>query len=115
MTHSIVTVVPEPCSERGDVDPKLLHLTQEYLENQRIGVQVSIEATRAWEVFYSRYLPIIRDGIRWTGLKEPDVSDCIQEVWKTLIIQLSTFHHDSQRCRFRTWLQVLVRNQAIGL
>jgi RNA polymerase sigma-70 factor, ECF subfamily len=99
----------------GDIEPELLRLTKEFLENQVNGTVASPEALRAWENFYSRYLPIIRDNLRWLALREPELSDCTQDVWKKLITQLSGFQHDSDRCSFRSWLQVLVRHQAIDL
>ena len=115
MRHRVDSMTLTNRPEGADIDPELLSLTQEFLENQRNDTVASSEAVRAWETFYSRYLPIIRTNIQWLGLREPALSDCTQEVWRKLITQLSGFQHDPDRCSFRSWLQVLVRNQAIDL
>jgi RNA polymerase sigma-70 factor (ECF subfamily) len=99
----------------GDIEPELLHLTKEFLENRLNGTAASSEAVRAWETFYAHYSSIIRESLRCLCLKDPELNDCTQDVWKKLITQLAGFEHDTSRCSFRSWLNVLVRHQAIDL
>ena len=101
MSNSDVAMELRGNPAKVDVDAKLLYLTQLFLAIDGTGPWPSPESIRAWETFYSSYLPIIRHHILRLGLREPDLSDCVQEVWRKLILQLSTFEHDPERCRFR--------------
>jgi RNA polymerase sigma-70 factor (ECF subfamily) len=99
----------------GDIEPELLRLTKEFLENRLNGTVASSEASQAWDIFYSHYSSVIRNNLRWLGLRDPELSDCTQDIWKKLITQLTCFQHNTDRCSFQSWLNVLVRHQAIDL
>src|SRR5438105_3591129 len=103
--------VKNPLADRSggtdDVPPDLLARTQVYLEAKRSGHVVNRDCVSAWNDFYLRYLPTIRDQVRRLGVREPEASDCVQEVWKDLIVRLPSFRPDPGRCSFRTWLRVI--------
>jgi RNA polymerase sigma-70 factor, ECF subfamily len=66
----------------------------------------------AWEHFYECHTPLIRTFVAARRLSEPDRNDCIQEVWKEVVVKLREFHYDTGRARFCTWLLVLARHKA---
>jgi RNA polymerase sigma-70 factor (ECF subfamily) len=99
----------------GDIEPELLRLTKEFLENRLNGKVASSEAIQAWDIFYLHYSSVIRNNLRWLGLRDPDLSDCAQDIWGKLITRLASFEHNTDRCSFQSWLNVLVRHQAIDL
>jgi RNA polymerase sigma-70 factor (ECF subfamily) len=96
----------------NDVSPSELDDVQAYLESRRLGMIPHTRLCDAWEHFYLLHAPLIRTFIAARHLSEADRNDCIQEVWKEVVIKLRDFHHDPQRGRFRTWLLVLARHKA---
>lgn len=113
MMHARNEPVRPSTGDSDDIPLVLLGLTQDYLECQQSRRLPSSASVGAWESFYRQYLPMTRDWVRQLGVKEPEASDCVQEVWKDLILRLRSFQHNPGRCSFRTWLRVIVRNKAI--
>lgn len=104
-----------PRRDLEDPDLELLTLVQRYLAHQQLGTIPSRAEIEAWHCFYSQYNCLICYYIRQTfhSLSIEDVNDCIQEVWKELVVQLPRFRYDPLRGRFSTWLRTLARNKAV--
>jgi RNA polymerase sigma-70 factor (ECF subfamily) len=67
----------------------------------------------AWEHFYERHAPLIRTSVAACQLSEADRNDCIQEVWKEVVVKLGEFHHDPRRGGFRAWLLIVARCKTV--
>jgi RNA polymerase sigma factor (sigma-70 family) len=102
-------------SDHDDIDPELLQKTQAYLETRRLRQPMSSSLSEAWEQFYSTYNQILRHLAVACGVRPAELDECVQEVWATLVAKLGTFHHDSQRGRFTSWLYILVHSKAADL
>src|SRR5262249_22069054 len=65
----------------------------------------------AWKGFYDLYAHKIRIYAFTCGAMEAEVSDCVQEVWRELLVRLRTFRLDSRRGQFETWLFSIVQGK----
>jgi RNA polymerase sigma factor (sigma-70 family) len=102
-------------SRAPDIDPGLLRDTQLYLE-YRCRRQPALRAMRqAWDRFYRIYAPLLRRFALRYRLQPAELEDCLQEVWRELVVQLRTFRYDPGRGRFDAWLHTLVRSKATDL
>jgi RNA polymerase sigma factor (sigma-70 family) len=102
-------------SAERDIDPALLHDTQAYLLGRIERRHLDRHLIQSWERFYRIYDPLIRRFALQCGALPADSADCVQQVWVELVRRLHGFRHDSERCRFRSWLYRIVRSQAINL
>jgi RNA polymerase sigma factor (sigma-70 family) len=64
---------------------------------------------RAWDVFLSRYRPLITDWCRQWGLTQVDTEDAIEDLLVKLLEKDLFAQFDVNR-RFRAWLATIVRN-----
>jgi RNA polymerase sigma-70 factor (ECF subfamily) len=69
----------------------------------------------AWDQFFRFCTPLISHALTAYHLTEADRDDCIQEVWKEVVVKLHDFQFDTKRARFRTWLSALARNKAVDV
>lgn len=67
----------------------------------------------AWSEFFSIYQPLLTAYVRKQGVIESDAADIVQDVFTRLVPALGTFHLDTQRGRFRTWLWRVTHNTLI--
>jgi RNA polymerase sigma-70 factor (ECF subfamily) len=95
-----------------DISHKQLEDVQAYLESRRLGMIPHPRLREAWEHFYGCHKPLICTFVAAFHLSEADRNDCIQEVWKEVVVKLVEFRCDAERGRFRTWLLVLARHKA---
>ncbi len=99
-------------SAPGDIDPGLLQKTQLYLACLSRRQTPGSPLSEAWDRFYRIIDPVIRRFASGCGAAAPDLDDCAQEVWTTLVTHLRDFHLDPRRGRFLSWLYTLVRSKA---
>lgn len=64
----------------------------------------------AWSRFVELYTPLIDYWVGQLGLKDPDRSDLVQEVFIVMLGKVSTFQYDSNRT-FRGWLRTVTINK----
>jgi hypothetical protein len=88
---------------------------QAYLECQSKRLPAAWPLRRAWEQFYDAYAPLIRRFAVTCGVRDVDLDDCVQQVLTEVIGSLGSFHHDSERAQFRSWLYALVHSRATDL
>jgi RNA polymerase sigma factor (sigma-70 family) len=69
----------------------------------------------SWKDFHQFYSDKIRAYAFTCGAKADEVADCLQEVWRELLVRLPTFHFDPTRGQFDTWLFPIVQSKAADL
>lgn len=82
-------------SAEPDIDPRLLHDAQAYLECPVRSGQMAASLRKAWQCFYQTYDPLIRRFARSCGLSADEIDDCAQEVWATLLTKLHDFRYQA--------------------
>lgn len=65
----------------------------------------------AWSKFVHLYTPLVYQWVADLGLREPDQSDVVQEVFVVLLGKVSTFQYDGSKS-FRGWLRTITINKA---
>jgi RNA polymerase sigma factor (sigma-70 family) len=98
-----------------DVPLELLTGAQQYLNLQQQSLPPGQELEAAWGDFYEYCTGKIRTFLRCGGVAQEDSMDCVQEVWRELLVRLPAFQLDAQRGRFNTWLFSIVRSKAADL
>jgi RNA polymerase sigma-70 factor, ECF subfamily len=68
------------------------------------------EADEAWGRFVELYSPLLLYWARRVGLREPDASDLVQEVFVILVRKLPEFRYDARK-GFRNWLRAVTLNR----
>ncbi|MEM9942256.1 MAG: sigma-70 family RNA polymerase sigma factor [Planctomycetota bacterium] len=68
----------------------------------------------AWARFVEIYTPLVHHWISRLGLKDPDQSDLVQEVFLVLLGKISTFRYESG-LSFRGWLRTVTLNKCRDL
>ena len=96
-----------------DQELALLRDTQAYLAQRAQGLTPLPHLATAWNRFYVRYDPMIRHHVGLRRLPEIDRSDCVQEVWLSVVTQLEHFRPDTGRARLGTWIGTIARNISI--
>jgi RNA polymerase sigma-70 factor (ECF subfamily) len=96
-----------------DISSSQLQDVQAYLESRRLGMIPHPRLCEAWQHFYERQAPLIRTFVAARHLSEADRNDCIQEVWKEVVVKLGEFRQDPRRGGFRAWLLVVARCKAV--
>ncbi len=66
----------------------------------------------AWEEIVGYYHPFVTRILRAMGFRDADLEDVRQVVFLKLWKGLTSYQHQPERARFRTWLSRLVRNAA---
>jgi RNA polymerase sigma-70 factor (ECF subfamily) len=97
------------------IDPQLLHDTQAYLKCRSQKQPPASASSTAWEEFYRLYRPLLRRFALACGVRQDELSDCLQEVWTELVKHLPDFHYDPRRGHFRAWLYTIVHSKAVDL
>src|SRR5262249_53441189 len=95
--------------------PELLAKTKSYLICREEGEGASQDLEAAWSTFYIHYSRKIRSYAFRCGAAAEEVGDCIQEVWRELLVRLPTFDLDPLRGQFDTWLFRIVQGKAADL
>jgi RNA polymerase sigma factor (sigma-70 family) len=95
--------------------PELLKKTQGYLLCREQGQAASQDLEAAWSAFYDRYSRKIRRYAFRCGVSDEEIVDCVQEVWRELLVRLPTFQFDPGRGQFDTWLFRIVQGKAADL
>jgi RNA polymerase sigma factor (sigma-70 family) len=93
----------------------LLIQTRTYLHHREHGLPPSIGHDAAWREFYGFFSGKIRAYAITCGARDEEIVDCIQEVWRELLVRLPTFQLDGCRGQFDTWLYHIVRGKAADL
>ena len=99
----------------GTFEAPLLQATQAYLAQHAEGETPTLDLVAAWERFYQLHDPLIRRCIGMHHVTEPDLSDCVQEVWKDIVAGLGHFVCDPARASVRTWIITLAHHKAVDV
>ncbi len=74
-------------------------------------VKAKANESKAWEVVFSLYAPLIKGWARSCGVQCPyDVDNVCQEVFAKIVKSLYSFKHRETGGSFRGWLRVITRN-----
>jgi RNA polymerase sigma-70 factor (ECF subfamily) len=113
----LLPACPNGCAASGtpDIDPGLLRDTQVYLEYRCRRQPPNRTAKEAWDRFYRTYASLLRRFALRYRLQPNELNDCLQEVWRELVVRLRTFRYDPRRGRFDAWLRTLVHSKATDL
>lgn len=86
-----------------------LHTRQTLLHKLQIK-----QDDQSWEDFSRYYEGYIYVVLRNFGLSIEDCEDLLQEVLLKLWKALPTYNYEKDKCRFRTWLCVIIKNTALN-
>lgn len=67
----------------------------------------------AWDEFVDLYMPIVYQFCRCRGLQDADAEEVTQIVFTNVVRALPSFHYDTNRGRFRSWLCTIVCREII--
>jgi RNA polymerase sigma factor (sigma-70 family) len=93
----------------------LLAQTKCYLAQRSKGLATTPALESAWKGFYEIYSSKIRTYAFTCGAAEDELVDCVQEVWRELLVRLPEFQLDLCRGQFDTWLFSIVQSKAADL
>jgi RNA polymerase sigma factor (sigma-70 family) len=96
-----------PCA-----DAQLVIQAQHYLSQREQGLSPGPDLEAAWKSFYDLYARKIRVYALTCGTADEDLVDCVQEVWRELLVRLPRFQLDPCRGQFATWLFAIVQGKA---
>ncbi len=102
-------------NEPSSADAELLIQIQSYLTHRQQHLPPSQHLEAAWKVFYALYSRKIRVYAFTCGATEEEIADCVQEVWRELLVRLPTFRLDPSRGQFDTWLFHIVQGKTADL
>jgi RNA polymerase sigma factor (sigma-70 family) len=91
--------------------PELLTLARSYLTQRQQHLPTSQDLEAAWSTFYELYSRKIRVYAFTCGATDEEILDCVQEVWRELLVRLPTFQLDPCRGQFDTWLFRIVQGK----
>jgi RNA polymerase sigma factor (sigma-70 family) len=91
-----------------DLDAETLHLVSEFLGARAQRRAVNPAWVAAWEQFFLTYEPLIRFLVQGRSHHVRDQEDCIQEVWRAIVIRFPRY--DPRRGPFHCWLRTLVQH-----
>jgi RNA polymerase sigma factor (sigma-70 family) len=92
-------------------DHELLTQVRHYLCHRQHALQPPHDLEQAWASFYDRYAPRIRAYAVTCGVSAEEIADCVQEVWRELLLRLPAFEVDPARGKFDTWLFRIVQGK----
>lgn len=97
------------------VAPELLIQARSYLTHRQKHLPPSQELEAAWSTFYEFYSRKIRVYAFTCGVADEEILDCVQEVWRELLMRLPTFQLDPCRGQFDSWLFRIVQSKTADL
>jgi RNA polymerase sigma factor (sigma-70 family) len=106
------TACPNPTP---GTDFDLLSRAQCYLTHKRNRQPPNPDLEAAWKQFYDLYAPKIRAYAFTCGAAHQEIGDCVQEVWRELLLRLPAFRLDPQRGQFDTWLYQIVKSKTADI
>jgi RNA polymerase sigma-70 factor (ECF subfamily) len=68
---------------------------------------------QAWRRLVYLYTPLVTSWCRRRGVREADVDDVTQDVFRKAFTAMETFRRDRPGDTFRGWLRVIARTQAL--
>lgn len=95
--------------------PELLIQVRSYLAHRQQRLLPSEDSEAAWRMFYDLCSRKIRVYAFACGATDEEILDCVQEVWRELLVRLPTFHLDPCRGQFDTWLFRIVQSKTADL
>src|SRR5947207_13531671 len=75
--------------------------------------RVKSDDAGAWDRLVALYAPLLYHWCRRWKLQEEDLADVFQEVFKTLVVHISSFRRERQNDTFRGWLWTITRNKVL--
>lgn len=91
----------------NDPVPDTLHTRVSLLERVK-----NLDDARSWSEFFHVYESLVCSYARRRGLREHEVEDVAQEVFKRIARTIHDFHHAAHPGAFRSWLRRLTRWRA---
>lgn len=76
-------------------------------------VRLRANEADAWDRLVSLYTPLVSHWCRKFHLDEQDISDVVQEVFKTVASALDRFRKDRPQDTFRGWLRTITHSRAM--
>jgi len=73
--------------------------------------RVRADEAGAWDRLVTLYAPLLYHWCRRWKLREEDLDDVFQEVFKTLVVHIADFRRDRRSDTFRGWLYTITRNK----
>lgn len=98
-----------------NAESDLLIQTRSYLTRREHGLSPSQDLEAAWRRFYEVYDRKIHAYAYACGALHHEIADCVQEVWRELLVRLPTFQLDPCRGQFDTWLFHIVQGKTADL
>jgi RNA polymerase sigma factor (sigma-70 family) len=95
--------------------PELLIQARSYLTHRQQRLPPSQDLENAWKVFYDHYSCKIRVYAFTCGAADEEILDCVQDVWRELLVRLPTFQLDPHRGTFDSWLFHIVKCKTADL
>ena len=86
-----------------------LHTRQTLLERLQVK-----QDEQSWEEFSKYYEGYIYVVLKNFGLQTEDCEDLLQEVMLKLWKAMPNYQYEKDKCKFRTWLCVIIRNTVIN-
>jgi RNA polymerase sigma factor (sigma-70 family) len=108
-TKSVISI------ESSSADSELLSQIRSYLAHRQQHLRPSQDLEGAWRAFYDLYARKIRVYAFTCGAIDEEIADCVQEVWRELLVRLPTFQLDTHRGQFDTWLFHIVQSKTADL
>lgn len=71
--------------------------------------------SQVWGHFVKLYTPLVCHWCQRYQLKNEDIPDVVQEVFRSVARYIERFHKDRPEDTFRGWLRVITRNKALDL
>lgn len=76
-------------------------------------VRIREKDQEAWRRLVQLYSPLVYRWCRGFGLREADVADVGQEVFRTVAESIDGFHRDQSGDSFRGWLRAITRTRCL--
>ena len=67
----------------------------------------------AWGEFHELYAGLIYDYARERGLNDTDATEIVGDLMEVLSRRMREFRYDRDRCKFRSWLKIIVRQKVV--
>ena len=75
-------------------------------------VRLRDNESNAWDRLVALYAPLVCFWCRKLGIAEQDISDVVQDVFKSVMTGLEKFHKVRPEDTFRGWLRTITRSRA---